>query len=511
MTSEISAEQVAPPAGHAMARVAKGSLANLIGAAVTALCTFALTVVIARGLSRADAGVFFSTTSLFLVATSVGQLGTPTGIVYFLARARATDRSSAIGAYLRVALRPLTVTALVLAVATFVLAHQLAEWTVPSHVEDGTTYLRLLAVFVPFANLEAAWLAATRSFGSMRANNFIEQILRPLGQLALVAITVFLTSSALGVGLAWSIGYLPATVASWWAWRRLRPHPSRPAADEALPYGEFWKFSLPRALTAIIQMLIQRFDIVLVGALSGAVDAAVYAAATRFVVVGQLGIRAITLSTQPQLARDLAVDDHHAANRLYSMSTAWLMIVTWPLYLLLIIFGKPLLLVFGRGYSGGEVVLVIIAASMLLSTGLGMVDTVLSMAGRTSWNLANAVLALATNLGLDLWLIPEHGILGAAVGWAASIAVRNIAAASQVALAMRFSPFARCTAVAFTLAVACYFLLLGGCRLVVGDTPLGLAVGLVVSTACYLVGLVVLRSPLGLDALAGARRRRDWT
>ena len=57
-------------------------------------------------MSRADAGVFFSTTSLFLVATTLGQLGTDLGLVYFLSRSRALQRFGDIGDYLRAALWP---------------------------------------------------------------------------------------------------------------------------------------------------------------------------------------------------------------------------------------------------------------------------------------------------------------------------------------------------------------------------------------------------------------------
>jgi O-antigen/teichoic acid export membrane protein len=490
-----------------MARVARGSTANLIGAAATAICAFMLTVVVARGLSRAHAGVFFSTTSLFLVATAIGQLGTQTALVYFLSRSRALGRPGDMDAYLRTALRAVVSVAVVMTVGLLVLSRPLAEITSPKHVDEATAYLRILAFFVPLAGIEAALLSATRGLGSMRANTVIEQIGRPLAQLFLVAGATLATSTTL-VGLAWSIAYLPAAIGAWLAWRKLRAKHPRPGRDDPPPSSAgFWRFALPRALTSIIQMVMQRFDIVLVGALSGAVDAAIYAAATRFIVVGQLGTNALTLATQPQLAQKLAVHDHRGANELYQISTAWLILVTWPIYLIMILFGKPLLLVFGSGYSGGRDAMLLISLSMLVATGLGMVDTVLSMAGHTSWNLGNALLALACNLGLDVWLIPSHGIVGAAIGWAVAIVVRNIAALTQVGVSLRYHPFARSSAVAAGLTVACYFLVLGAVRITVGENVIGLLAGLVIATAPYLCGLWLLRGALRLDALTGLRRR----
>lgn len=490
-------------------RLARGGTANLLGAAVTGICTFALTVVVTRGISREAAGVFFSVTSLFLVATTIGQLGTQTGLVYFIARSRAAGRAELISAYMRTAMRPMLALAVVMAVVVLVFAGPLARITLPEHAHDAATYLRLLAPFIPVAGIEIVLLAATRGLGYMRASALIEQIARPVVQLVLVGAATFATSTVL-LGLAWSIPYVPAAIAAWYAFQRISKRTKAISESrQNAPVGkEFWKFTIPRSLTSIIQILMQRFDIVLVGALAGAVDAAIYAAATRFIVVGQLGINALTLAAQPQFAEKISTRQHRAANELYQITTAWLVMVTWPIYLLLIVFAEPVLHVFGRGYSSGQTVIILIAASMLLSTGLGMVDTVLAMAGHTSWNLANALLALGANLGLDFWLIPKHGIVGAAVGWAVAIAVRNVAAALQVGFAMRFQPVARSGIVAALLAVSCFAVVPVAFRLALGDTATALFAALAVGCVAYLVGLRVFRIPLRLDSLSGLRRRR---
>lgn len=503
-----------------LTRMARGSTASLVGAAITALCTFAVAVVVARGLSRAEAGVFFAATSLFLLATSVGQLGTQTSLVYFLSRARSQRRTSAFDAYMRIAVRPVLGAAVVMGVVMFALAGPLARLIASDSPDQIATYLRVLALFVPVVGVEMATLGATRGLGTMRPYTMIEQIGRPVLQLVLVA-TASLSASTTAVGWAWSLPYLGAAVLAVLAWRRLRDAvvvhtdgsgqdgtEGEPATAPAPSYREFWAFSFPRGLTSVIQMLLQRLDIVLVAALAGTVDAAIYAAATRFIVVGQLGTNSLTLATQPQLAEKLAARDHRATNEVYQTSTAWLILVTWPVYLTLILFGGPLLSLFGKSYTSGREAIFLIALSMLVSTGLGMVDTVLAMAGHVSWNVGNALLALATNVGLDLWLIPAHGIVGAAIGWAVAIVVRNVAAATQVGLALRFHPVARCTLTAIGICVGGYLLMLGLFRILLGSTVVGLAIGLTCATACFGAGLWLARHALRLDALAGLRRRR---
>jgi len=488
-----------------LAPAARGGAANLVGSVVTGAVALAVTVLVARAVSRTEAGVFFSTTSLFLLVTTLGQLGTATGVVYFIARARALGTSAAIPAIVRVARRPVVVIGVVAGLVTFVAAPWIARLILGEHASTATTYLRVLAVFIPVAGVEAVWLAATRGFGSMRVNAQVELIGRPLAQLALVAIV--LPSGRPGwIALAWAAPYAGAAVLAARAWRRRRA--TIPSSEEGSEPVAFWRFTGPRAFTSVVQMVMQRFDIILVGALAGAGAAAVYAAATRFVVVGQSVTTAFAQAIQPMLGEALAREDHPAAAQLYQLSTAWLVVLTWPVYLVLLVFGSTLLDVFGHGYGAGTAVLVWLSLSMLLAIGCGLVDVVLSMAGHTAWNLGNALLALACNLGLDLWLIPSHGILGAAIGWAIAIAVRNLAALVQVAVAMRLHPFAPATALAAGITLAAFGALPWWLRTWRGDRWSTLLVALVAGTLLWCVAVWAARRPLRLEAF-GLPRLRD--
>jgi O-antigen/teichoic acid export membrane protein len=496
--------------------VARGSTANLVGAGVSALATLALTMVVTHGLPRDRAGVFFATTSLFMLATTIGQLGTNTGLVYFLSRSRATDVKGAQRPLYRTATRPVLVVAVVMGVAIFVLAPQLSQLINPDHVDESTDYLRVLAVFIPLAGIENVTLAGTRGLGTMRPNVIVEQLGRPSFQLALVLLSVTVLDGR-ALGLAWALAYLPAAVLAVVWWKRLVSHEipaaaTSPAADDVERVTslrrEFWRFTGPRALASVAQMAMQRLDIVLVAALAGAVPAALYTAATRFLVVGQMGNRAISLAVQPRLGESLARGDLQQTRHFYQTATAWLMLVTWPLYLMFVVFGVQLLSIFGRGYDAGSEVLFLLSLTMLLATACGMVDMVLNMAGRTSWNLANVALSLGVQLGVDLWLIPDHGILGAAIGWAAGIACANLVPLTQIGVALGLHPFGRTTATAAVLAFGCFGIVPWLVRFGLGTSWTSVLVSLLVSGCLYASLLWRLRRPLQLTALAGLRRGR---
>ncbi|MEP7022351.1 MAG: hypothetical protein ABJB47_00740 [Actinomycetota bacterium] len=80
--------------------------------------------------------------------------------------------------------------------------------------------------------------------------------------------------------------------------------------------------------------------------------------------------------------------------------------LTWPLYLLAVNYGPVVLTVFGHSYQVGGPVMVILSLSMLVATGCGQVDMVLTTTGKTTWSLANGLLAVIVNVALDLVRIP---------------------------------------------------------------------------------------------------------
>jgi O-antigen/teichoic acid export membrane protein len=250
----------------------------------------------------------------------------------------------------------------------------------------------------------------------------------------------------------------------------------------------------------------QRIDIVLVAALAGAVEAAVFTASTRFIVAGQMGAFAISLAVQPPLAAALARGDRRAARHLFQTSAAWLLGIAWPLYLTFCVFGSTLLAIFGSGYGGGTRVLLVVSVGMLIGTACGDVDSVLVMAGRTSWSLANTLLGLGVMVGLDLWLIPDHGARGAAIGWGAAIAIKNLAGLAQLGIAFGLQPFGRATVTMAALAFACFGALAAALNTLPLRNGLTLIVSLTAASATYAIGLWLLRTPLQLHEFGTLRR-----
>ncbi len=506
--------------------VARGGLANLVGAAFAGLSGFVIAWIVTHALSATDAGAFFASTAAFVLIGTIAKLGTQTSLVYFPSRLRTTGDIPALRHCLRVALVPVTVFSIVIGAAMWVFAGPIASLAART---DPTAYahqLRVLAVFLPASALSDALLAGTRGWRAMRPTVLLDRVLRPALQVLVLAVMLHIdVDTPAAFVVAWAAPYLVTVVLAGRSLLGLLhtsertydpaaalPRPRhrgahRPAAVAGFSSGTFWLFTWPRAFASIAQLALQRVDVILLASMAGLRAAAIYAVAGRFVVLGQFANQGISQAVQPRLAERLAINDRRGANALYQAATTWLILAAWPIYLLVAVFASTYLQVFGHHYADGRSVVIVLAAAMAIGSGCGMVDMVLAMAGRTSWNLVNVSAALATQMVLDVELIPHLGPLGAAIGLGTAILMNNVVPLAQIAITMGIHPFGRASMSAAFLSLTCFGLVPLCIAGTLGASVTSAAVALASGGALYVGGLFQLRDVLQLDAFVQMRRK----
>lgn len=525
-----------PPAfsGDPIRQIARGSALSGAGAVVAAVGGISLALVITWVFRQEVAGIFLAATALFMIVTSLAQLGTDVGLVRYLSADAATGQQHRLFQTLKIALLPVVVVAALCAVGLWVSAPRLADALGSPSVNTETVgVLRALAPFLPVAAIYGTLLAATRSRGSMGHTVLVDSVLRTGGQPVLLGVTVQLGGSASDAAMAWAapyaFGVLASVVVLYKQGRTaLAGHAFLLSAEagrecesgqavEVRPSGDlkqqihgFWAFTGPRAVSSVVTMIWRRFDVILVAVLAGPAEAAIYGTATRFLALGALGINAVQMTMSPQLSRLFTNDDIGAARRVFKTATLWTMIATWPIYfatgaaasLVIPFFGQE-----GADYGAGAPVVTILSAAMLISTACGSVEAVLLMSGRSLLGLANIVVTLVTNVILDLILIPPFGILGAAAGWACSIVVRNVLTTIQVYKLVKMSPFSR-EALQVALAALFCFALAPAVLVLLDGPAVMVAVALLIGSLVYGAWLWLSRRALHLTSFGTAFSRQ---
>jgi O-antigen/teichoic acid export membrane protein len=418
-----------PAAGTATRESARSGVIGLVGAAASGLFGFLLAVVITRGYGTVGSGAFFAAIGVVTVAAAVCTLGAETGLMWALPRRRAGAGGDA-ARVLPVALVPPLVASVAVAVAGFLGADRLAPRLLASSGADGVTLLRVTFAAVPVVVCAMLFLAALRCLRPIGSYVAVQFFLLPIGRPALVGL-VALVSGGLALGMAgWLVpaavallvcGVLVAGPLGVDRGAALTPH----RAD----WRSFWGFALPRAASAAIDAGSMWVGVLLTAALASQADAGVFGAVGRYVLAGQLAMQGLRVATSPQLSRLLGQGRREEAAQVHRQLTTWGIVLSWPVYLLLAVFGLAFLRLFGPEFTAGTTAMTVLAVAMLVNIAVGNVQSLLLMGGRSGLHLMASLTGLLVNVTLSLLLVGRYGVLGAAVAWGVGIATENIGAA----------------------------------------------------------------------------------
>jgi O-antigen/teichoic acid export membrane protein len=493
-------------------KLARRGSASVVGAGFSAVSGIVLVVIVTRGFSPQLAGTLFAATSAFLIVESIALLGTDGGLVRWLPAHLVSGRARDVRTTLVVSAAPVLLVSLLTAGVLFAAAPRLADVLVGQDSEAAmSTALQVLALLLPIASLHDLVLAGTRGVGTMRPTIMVENLGRLALQAALVLVVCLAGLGVLGLVLAWSLPYVVALACSGLWLLRLLGRQAEAATASPRSWrsvaSEFWAYTTPRAIARVTQTALKRSDIVMVAALSSLADAALYTAATRFVVFGQLLVQSVQQALAPHLSSLFASNEAAAARSIFQAATAWSMLPAWPIYLVTAAFAPDLLRIFGSDYDQASAVVVILSLTMLVATACGPVDSVLLMAGRSWLSLVNGSVALVLNLALNALLIPAYGITGAAIAWSAAIVVRNVLPLFQVRRMLSMWPGTAASAMVAAGALVCFGLPAVVARAAALSTTAEIAITCA-GAGVYLVGVWLLRAPLGLEAFRTALARR---
>ncbi len=494
---------------NTLARSGSGAFFGLV---VNAILTFAFTFIVARELGQRTAGALFEAIAIFTIAATCGTLGSDIGLLRFLPGLRAS-RKEAVPRLIVVALVPTVVVSIVGAGVIYQFSDQLARIFVSGPELTATAHvLRIFAAFIPIASSTAVILAATRAW-TIGPFVWITYIFVPLVRVFLVAALILTGSTLLFTAISWAAPLAIGLVLAVGILLRrlsaenigsLRTNVFRP---EGKSWSNFWRFSLARSLAGTFDILLQWLDVLLVGAIAGPAEAAVYAIVSRYVSLAILPALAVGYAIAPEASRLLHLNLKKEANKLYHTSVVWISVIGFPILLVLAVFSPIFLSVFGKDYEIGAAALSIISLSMLVNTGTGNNGTLLLMAGRSSWNLMISAFSLGLNVIANLILIPRFGLTGAAIAWAMSILASNTCSAIVLWKFVRMHPFS--WPLAYVVGIAALGYGVGGIivRLIFDMHVVATGVSLLVVTALYSAAIYWRRTSLDLHNFGALVKR----
>ncbi|WP_428965106.1 flippase [Micromonospora fluostatini] len=482
--------------------MARGGGLNLVGALLSQAAVFVIMLLVARLLGVREVGRYAQCYAVLSLFGLLSLSGFRAGLTRFVAVHLADDDAPALRGTIRLGLGVSVASSVALAAGLAAAAPWLAAQL---HDPGLATGLRLVALTLPATTITEAALAATRGWRTQRPFTYIGQLYEPGTRLLLTTLALVTGAGLTGAFWALVVAGWSAALLALVALARLlrRVAPARPVYRPRQLFGfstVSWASSL--SSTGLIWV-----DTLLLGFFANP-EIGVYNVATRLVTVAIFVLAPINASFGPYIAYLYHQGAMADVRRVYTVATGWVVRLSLPAFVALLVIPGDLLRVFDGQIATGAAVTVVLALGQMVNAATGPCGTVLNMSGRVALNMADNVAALVINVLLNLWLIPAYGIVGSAVAWSVSLVVVNVARVLQVRHLIGALPFSvgMLKGVAAAGAAALAGLLV---RDLVPGWPWRLAAGLVVIAAVYLAVVLALGlSKEDVMVLRTLRRRR---
>jgi O-antigen/teichoic acid export membrane protein len=410
------------------------------GTLFTAALSYVFKVYIARVLGAADLGVYTLGVTLIGFFGIFNTLGLPQSAVRFVAAYSAEGKFDKLHALLWRGAGLLLVANLVFSGVLLLFGRVIAVHFY--HVPRLVLYLPLFALMMLFTVLSTFFGKALSGYRDLKLRTLIVNFIgSPLNMLA----AVLLISAGMGLR-----GYVWAQITSsgiccvllFIAVQRLTPEPARFAARPgSSPSKEVWSLSAAMLGIGFLEFTVAQVDKVALGFYRGAREVGIYSIAAAVVVYVALALTSLNQIFAPTIADLHARGEHQLLARLFQSLTKWVFGLTLPLAVVVIVFARPMMRIFGHDFEVGWPILIIGTVGQLVNCGVGSVGYLLLMSGHEKRVLKVQIAMSAVMIVLCAALIPVWGIMGAAAAAALTNIGMNVGNLLQVRAALKLSPY----------------------------------------------------------------------
>ena len=431
MRSDISL----PP--EQLATIAKNTGLGITGKVYFAFSRFLSTVLITRTIGPEQYGLYMIAMSLVSIAGIVGMFGLGSAMVRYVAHFLAIKQFAKVKGVLTFGTKVTLVSSLILMSTMIIFAEMIAGKIFGK--PELTAIIRTMAISLPFLSLMQIFLSVLQGAQLVKYSIYLEQALRPTARLALIVLFFACGLGVLGVVWAWIIAsILCFWFSAYFLYKHMKVNRQKAAT---VSVKDIFTFSLPLWLSNIIRKNNVDIGILLVGAFLTSEQAGIYSVGLRMMPFLLVPMMAFSAIFSPIASGLFAKDSMNELGKLYKTGSRWVVTLTLPTFVLMVYFSKEIVSIFGQGFSGSREIMIILLVAQMINTATGSTADVLSMTGKTIYNLMNSIITFILNIGLTILFIEKFGPIGAAYALGASITAIQLMQLVEVWALYRIHPF----------------------------------------------------------------------
>ena len=422
-------------------KIAKETTVTFSGLVYGNFNRYLYSALLARWVGAEFLGIYSLANAIMLISEVVAKMGLETGVMRFVSRLNPELDQEKIQKIIASALKMTTIFSLVIMVALII-----SSGAIVKNILNEPPLLKLViiifAIAIPFNALTLVSAFATQGFKRLKYKILVTQFLNPTLLLTTMVICYWFISaeSALMapmlitgiIGLFVMLGVLKKVTGV-----------SNNQIMKAKVDTSLLNFSYPLMFVTILQTFMHWMDILMLGYFTDATTVGLYHPAARTAGLLQALLLSFISIYAPMMAQFHREGDRKKMDDTYKLVSRWLLMCAIPISAIFIIFPGKVMLLFGPEYLPSAKILVILTGATFIQAIFGAAGPTLSMSGHTKLVLWNTIGAFALNFGLNIFLIPNYGIIGAAIATLTSLIVVGFARTIEVSVILKMNFFDR--------------------------------------------------------------------
>jgi O-antigen/teichoic acid export membrane protein len=370
------------------------------------------------------------------------SLGLHIGATRLIAHYRAIGDETKVRATVHTAIFLAALVSTVVCVLLFWMSAPLAELVF--HTKDMVTALKLTAMAIPFVAMVNVICAVFRGFDRVEPMVYFQFImlnaLFPL--FLLIPLLFYLPFESI------FYCYLASSILTFIALSSYAGHKLPSSADTRQPkeishvLNRLLIFSLPLLGNTLSSVVISSMDMLSLGYFKSASLVGIYNAAyplAQFIVQPLTAIALIFIPVGTWLYSQNSTGE---LRRSYTIITKWLVSLTIPIAIVLTVFPEAVLnYFFGPQYIGAANALRILVAGFMINNFFGPNNSMLIAVGDSMWLLWAGLAAAVASVILNITLVPQMGIIGAATASVGTMFIANTICVARLFFKYRAHPF----------------------------------------------------------------------
>ena len=201
-----------------------------------------------------------------------------------------------------------------------------------------------------------------------------------------------------------------------------------PATASRVEVGfmDILKRSGPMAVSAVAYILMQSVDVILLSKYTDFSQVAFYSVALKLTMLVSLVLASVNSVIAPKISELFSSSQTSQLSRMIRQSTRLTLVLTLPAIILLAVLSGFVLNIFGQEYVVAKTALYILLIGQMVNAFCGSVGVYMNMTGKQNIFQVILISALMLNVILNVVLIPEMGIEGAAIATSTSMILWNL-------------------------------------------------------------------------------------